>query len=197
MDGAQPADEDILARVGDGDAASLETLYDRYSRVVFSLILKMVRNRQVAEELTQEVYLRVWQQAATYRRDKGRFAGWILGIAHNVAIDELRRRKVRPQQVYDDPDLSRSFLDLPDRSPHLDEIAMNGIRRRSVVEALASLPKEQREVIEMSYFSGLTQSEIAERKGEPLGTIKTRSRLALQRLRAALAAQGIEADTLR
>jgi RNA polymerase sigma-70 factor (ECF subfamily) len=196
MDGVQPEDEELLARVGRGDESGLSVLYDRYARVVYSLVLRMVRNQQVAEELTQEVFLRVWQQAGTFHRERGRFASWIFGIAHHLAIDELRRRKARPKQVYDDPAASRSLIEIADRAPDPEELALGGIRREYIVEALSQLPQNQREVLEMSYFGGLTQSQIAERQGEPLGTIKTRTRLGLQRLRANLLAQGIQSDTL-
>ncbi len=196
MDGVHPGDEDIVVRISRGDESALSVLYDRYARVVYSLILKIVHNQQVAEELTQEVFLRVWQQSSSYSRERGRFASWMLGIAHNLAIDEIRRGKARPQQVYDNPEESRSLLEVADRSPEPDEMALGGIRRDFIVEALDRLPGNQREVIEMSYFGGLTQSQIAERKGEPLGTIKTRTRLALQRLRSNLLAQGIQSDTI-
>ncbi len=196
MDGVHPGDEDIVVRISRGDESALSVLYDRYARIVYSLILKMVHNQQVAEELTQEVFLRVWQQSSSYSRERGRFASWMLGIAHNLAIDEIRRGKARPQQVYDNPEESRSLLEVADRAPEPDEMALGGIRRDFIVEALERLPGNQREVIEMSYFGGLTQSQIAERKGEPLGTIKTRTRLALQRLRSNLLAQGIQSDTI-
>ncbi len=194
MDSVQ--DEELAARVGRGDEAGLGLLYDRYARVVYSLALKMVRNQQIAEELTQEVFVRVWQQASTYSREKGRFSNWLFGIAHHLAIDELRRRKARPQQVYDNPDAPSSLLDVTDNAPGPDEQAFGGIRREYIIEALAQLPVPQREVLEMSYFGGLTQSEIADQQGEPLGTIKTRTRLGLQRLRTNLSAQGVQSDTL-
>lgn len=196
MDSVQPADEDIVVRIGTGDDSGIEVLYDRYSRVIFSLLLKMVQNQQVAEELTQEVFLRIWQQASSFQKERGRFVSWALGIAHHMAIDEIRRRKARPQQVYDDPKGARSLLEVADRLNEPDELALGEIRRECVVEALAQLPGSQREVIAMSYFGGLTQTQIAERKGEPLGTIKTRTRLGLQRLRLSLLEQGIRSDTL-
>jgi RNA polymerase sigma-70 factor (ECF subfamily) len=196
MDGVQARDEELLARVGRGDQEGLSVLYDRYARVVYALTLRMVRNKQVAEELTQEVFLRVWQQAGTFHKEKGRFASWIFGIAHHLAIDELRRRKARPQQVYDDPNSPRSLLEVTDGAPAPDALALEGIRREQIVAALARLPDAQREVLELSYFAGLTQSQIAERKDEPLGTIKTRTRLGLQRLRANLQAEGIGPETL-
>lgn len=196
MDGVRSADEEILAQIGQGDEHGLGVLYDRYARAVYSLTLRLVQNQQVAEELTQEVFLRVWQQAGTFQREKGRFASWMFGIAHHLAIDELRRRKARPQQVHDNPELSRSLLEVTDGAPPPDELALGGIRREYITEALARLPASQREVLEMAYFGGLTQSQIADRKGEPVGTIKTRTRLGLQRLRSNLLEQGIRPDML-
>ena len=127
MDSVQ--DEELAARVGRGDEAGLGLLYDRYARVVYSLTLKVVRNQQVAEELTQEVFVRVWQQASTYHRDKGRFSSWLFGIAHHLAIDELRRWKARPQQVYENLDVPHSLLEVTDNLPGPDEQAFGGIRR--------------------------------------------------------------------
>lgn len=196
MDGVQLEDDEILTRVGRGDEDGLSLLYDRYARVVYSLVLRMVQNRQVAEELTQEVFVRVWQQAGAFQKERGRFTSWMFGIAHNLAIDELRRRKARPHQVYDDPGAARSMLDVTDVTSAPEDQALNGIRREYVVEALSQLPESQREVLELSYFEGMTQSQIAERQGEPLGTIKTRTRLGLQRLRNNLLARGIQSDTL-
>lgn len=196
MDSVQFEDNELLARVGRGDEDGLSLLYDRYARVVYSLVLRIVQNRQVAEELTQEVFVRIWQQAGTFQKERGRFASWVFGIAHNLAIDEIRRRKARPQQVYDDPVAARSMLDTADGTPAPEDLALSGIRREYVIEALAQLPDNQREVLELSYFGGLTQSQIAARQGEALGTIKTRTRLGLQRLRNNLVAQGIQSDTL-
>lgn len=196
MDGVQSDDEDIVVLLGKGDDRGLELLYERYSRLVYSLTLKIVQNQQVAEELTQEVFVRVWQQSATFRRERGRFATWLLGIAHHIAVDEIRRRKARPQQVHENPQSLRPAPELADAAPEPAEQVLGGIRREYIVEALSRLPDTQREVIELSYFGGLTQSQIAERKGEPLGTIKTRTRLALNRLRMNLLAQGIKSDTL-
>jgi len=196
MNGLQPADEDLVVLVTRGDDSAITLLYDRHARAVYSLTLKVVHNKEVAEELTQEVFLRVWQQASTYHRDRGRFISWVLGIAHHIAIDELRRRKSRPQQVYAQPDDSRPMFDVADQSPLPDEMVMGGLRRERIVEVLAELPRNQREVIELSYFGGLTQSEIAERTHEPLGTIKTRTRLALQRLRGKLTEEGERPENL-
>ncbi|MDQ3856270.1 MAG: sigma-70 family RNA polymerase sigma factor [Chloroflexota bacterium] len=196
MDRAQPADEDLIILAGKGDDSALELLYDRYSGPVFSLALRIVQNQQVAEELTQEVFLRIWRQAATYRRERGRFASWVFGITHHLAVDEIRRAQSRPQQVHDDPASSWSLLEVADSQPNPDQAVLSGLRRDQIVSALESLPGNQREVIELSYFRGLTQSEIAERTGEPLGTIKTRTRLALLRLRSTLLEQGLSPDAV-
>lgn len=133
-------------------------------------------------------------QAATYSRDRGRCSSWIMGIAHNIAVDEIRRRKARPQSVYDDNSESSLFQNLPDASDQPDDLAIGRIQRQIIIEELHKLPDDQRVVIEMSYFGGFSQLQIANMTGEPLGTIKTRARLGLQRLRASLGAQGLWLD---
>ena len=195
MDGAQ-SDDDLVACVAQGEHRGLEILYDRYSRLVFSLVLRILGDRQGAEDLTQEVFFRVWQQAGTYHKERGRFRPWLMGITHHMTIDEIRRRKSRPQQVHSAPESSLDPLEVADRSPEPEELTLEGIRRQQIREALIQLPEVQREVIELSYFGGLTQTQIAQQTGEPLGTIKTRARLALQRLRANLQSRGVSPDML-
>lgn len=194
MDDAR-SDEDLIEQVIGGDESGLESLYDRYARPVYSLMLQMVSDQQVAEELTQEVFLRVWR-ADSYCADKGRPMSWILGIAHHLAVDELRRRSARPRLVHDDPQVGRSLLEVADASPDPHELTLQGIRRRQISEALAGLPASQREVLVLAYFGGLTQSEIAETYGLPLGTVKTRTRLALGKLRVYLEAGGADWEAL-
>ncbi len=189
-------DGELMALVAGGDEAGLEALYDRYSRAVFSLLLRMLSDRQMAEDLAQEVFLRVWRQAGTYQPEKGRLGSWIFRIAHHAAVDEMRRRGARPRQMRDDPEGAESLLRVADASPGPPELLAMGIQREGIIEALSQLSVGQREVIEMAYFGGLTQSEIAEREGMPLGTVKTRTRLGLQRMRACLEAQGIQPGLL-
>lgn len=181
-------DEQLIEAVAQGDRQAFEMLYDRYASVVFGLALKMLGDREVAEEAVQEIFWRVWQRAKSFDRSRA-FAPWLFGIAHNYCIDELRRRRARPQPVYEDDDhpVLSSIADDADVSA----AALQSEQRRVVLNALRELPTEQRQALELAYFGGLTQQEIATRLGNPLGTIKTRMRLGLQKLRSLLQGQQI------
>lgn len=178
----------LIQAVAQGDRQAFEMLYDRYASVVFGLALKMLGDREVAEEAVQEIFWRVWQRAKSFDPSRA-FAPWLFGIAHNYCIDELRRRRARPQPVYEDDDhpVLSSIADDADVS----EAALQSEQRRVVLNALRELPTEQRQALELAYFGGLTQQEIATRLGNPLGTIKTRMRLGLQKLRSLLQGQQI------
>jgi RNA polymerase sigma-70 factor (ECF subfamily) len=189
-------DKSLVAVVGTGCVSAFELLYNRHSPMVFALILRIVENQQVAEELTQEVFLRVWQRSSTYHADRGSVRNWILSIAHNLAIDDIRRQQARCRQVYYDPAGDRLAPEVVDNSPEPSEIVLNRIRREQISRMLADLPVSQREVIEMAYFGGMTQAEIADYQGEPLSTVKTRTRLGLQRLRSGLLARGMQPGAL-
>jgi RNA polymerase sigma-70 factor (ECF subfamily) len=188
-------DETLLARIAGGDSTALEILYARYSRVVYSLALRLLASPELAEEVTQETFWRVWRRSTLFQRSRGQVAAWIFGIAHNLAIDELRRQRVRPVAVYDRDD-QPVLRERTDERADAAAPALERERRALVRGALEQLPPEQREVIELAYFSGLAQSEIAERLGRPLGTIKTRVRLALQKLRDILMTQGLEPEDI-
>ena len=180
--GEQLSDVDLIDQASRGDARALEVLYDRYSRVVFSFALRIVNDSLIAEELLQEVFFRAWQQGGSFRASKGTFLTWLLSITHNMAIDEVRKRKRRPQRSdSDDPDLV--LASVPDSGPSVeDEVWLRALRER-IGRALDTLPAAQRETIELAYFKGMTHREIAETLNEPLGTIKTRMRLGMQKLR--------------
>lgn len=181
------AEDDLLIRqVAAGDRRAFETLYDRYSPAVFGVALKMLGEREAAEEAVQEIFWRIWQRAASFDSSRA-FAPWLFGIAHNYSIDELRRRRVRPQAVYEEDD--RPILsEIPDETD-VGEAAVLGDQRRIVRAALDQLPEEQRQALLLAYFGGLTQQEIAATLGNPLGTVKTRMRLGLQKLRTLLQGQ--------
>ena len=175
-------DSELIAAVAGGDSRALETLYDRYSRIVYSFALRILGDPLIAEEVTQEVFLRVWQQGAGFSSLRGAFVTWLLSITHNMSIDEVRKRNRRPQRTdSDDPELLLGSL--PDTGMNVEDEVWLSSLRDIVGEALGRLPKDQREAIELAYFRGLTQREIAETLGQPLGTIKTRMRLGLQKLR--------------
>ncbi len=181
-------DEQLIAQVARGDRRAFEALYDRYASAVFGLALRMLGNREQAEEAVQEIFWRVWQRAQSFD-PKRSFAPWLFGIAHNYSIDELRRRRVRPQSVYED-DEHPILSSIPDETD-VGEAALMGEQRRIVIDALQELPNEQRQALELAYFGGLTQQEVADRLGSPLGTVKTRMRLGLQKLRTILQRQGL------
>lgn len=183
---AGATDEQLMKGVQAGDGQAVAALYDRYNMLVFSLALRMLNDREGAEELVQEVFLRAWRQAGTYQPALGRLSTWLLGITRNLAVDELRRRGVRPQRA--DGEAAQEHLEtLP--APEFDDPAVQAGRadqRAEIQQALDTLPPAQRTVIEMAYYSGLSQSEIAAALGDPLGTVKTRMRLATQKLREQL-----------
>jgi RNA polymerase sigma-70 factor (ECF subfamily) len=188
-------DEAQLARVAAGDSRALEALYDRYSRVVYSAALRILGLPELAEEVVQETFWRVWRRSGTFQPGRGQVSSWILGIAHNLAIDELRRQRARPSPVYDEED--RPVLrDIEDSSMDVAGAAIDAEQRRLISAALNQIPAEQREALELAYFGGLSQSEIAARLQNPLGTVKTRIRLGLQKLRDILMAQGFESPDL-
>ncbi len=181
-------DVDLIGRVSDGDAKALEVLYDRYNRVVYSFALRIVADPRIAEELLQEVFFRAWQQGKAFRETRGAFVTWLLSITHNMAIDEVRKRRRRPQKAdSEDPEMVLAGV-ADTRQDVEDEVWLSSLRT-TIETAMQELPAAQRDAIELAYFQGLTQREISERLGEPLGTIKTRMRLGIQKLRDQLGDQ--------
>jgi RNA polymerase sigma-70 factor (ECF subfamily) len=171
-----------MAMVREGQAEALEALYDRYAGVCYGLALRILGDRQDAEEVVQDTFVSLWRRAGTYNPRYGRPYSWLLKIARNRAIDQLRRRSSprRPRQIPEGaPELARG-------SDAVEEVAGASELRSMVGGALEGLPPDQREVLEMAYMGGLSQREISERTGIPLGTVKTRTRLALKKLRASL-----------
>ena len=179
-------DETLATRVARGDSAALEVLYDRYASRVLGISMKIVGDQALAEDILQETFWRVWQSASTYQSQLGPFTGWLFRIARNLSIDAYRRRNVRPQ-IFVGANGSDPILDeTPDPDTDVAEQAQSILQNQQVRKALDALPGVQRQVIEMAYFYGMTRQEIAEATGEALGTIHTRSRLALQKLRGEL-----------
>jgi len=183
VDYAQARDEELVERLADRDERALERLYERYGRAVYSLVLKMLREPARAEEIAQEVFLKLWRRPSSYVAGRGTFATWLLSVAHHRTVDELRARRHETLPLGDG---ANGTPELVDDAPDLAEHAWLREQRRAVRLALATLPVSQRQAIEMAYFMGLTQREIADRLGEPLGTIKTRMRLGMHKLRDCL-----------
>ena len=183
------ADVALLDRIARRDQAGLAELYDRHCRLLFSLILRILRDRGEAEDVLQEVFVRVWDRADSYNSSLGTPAAWLVRISRNRAIDRLRSRTVRA--AVQAPEVERPEQ-ARDPAPNADpeQFAASSEERRAIVEALSALPPEQRLLIESAFFEGYTQSELAERFDLPLGTVKTRIRTGMQSLRRALASLG-------
>jgi RNA polymerase sigma factor (sigma-70 family) len=176
---AQLSDEALLEAVADDDEAALGELYDRFGRTAYSLAFRILRDASLAEDAVQEAFLQAWRGAAGYRAERAKASTWLLTFVHRRAVDLVRReerRRTEPVEALTDP-----------TGPGADVEAARGSRRQIVRAALQALPSEQRQAIELAYFGGLTQSELADRLGQPLGTIKSRIFTGLNRLRGLLA----------
>jgi RNA polymerase sigma-70 factor (ECF subfamily) len=180
-DFAKYDDEKLISLITQLREEALAQLYDRYSRLVFSLALAIVNDRAIAEEITLDVFMRVWQKADSYRSDQAKVSTWLTHIARHHAIDVLRRRSVRPDQYAVEWEDAIPDHVSPEHNPQ--EFAEISQQRERVQAALAQLPADQRQALTLAYFNGYTQRQIAEVLKQPLGTIKTRLRLALQKLR--------------
>jgi len=185
VDYAATSDERLVAALEGRDERALETLYDRYGDYVYSVCMRMVGDVQLAEDLSQEVFLRLWRRPDLYDQTRGRFLTWLLSIARNRAIDERRSRGRRFR--FESPP-SSTAEEMLEAAPTSDErdVAVVSEERVVVQRALAALPPEQRLAIQLAYFGGYTQQEIARGLHQPLGTVKTRIRLGLQKLRLLL-----------
>lgn len=185
-------DDHVLIRlVAEAHTEALSELYDRYSRLVYSLALHILRDPASAEEVTQDVFFRIWEKAETYRVEQARVSTWLTSIARNRSIDLLRRREIRPEGH------SQAWEDLPPGAIPVanghapEDLAERNLQAQRVRAAMADLPPEQRQALTLAFFNGLSHSEIAEALGEPLGTVKTRIRMAMQKLRASLGEEQI------
>lgn len=171
-------DAALLARIAERDPAAIAALYDRHSRMLYSLILRILRDRGDAEDVLQDVFVRAWTRVETYNRDLGSPLAWLIRIARNRAIDRLRSRDVRDRSADEAPKPEPG--ESPETSAALSE------RQRAVKRALDVLSPDQRRLIESAYFRGLSQTELAAEFGLPLGTVKTRIRTGMQALRREL-----------
>jgi RNA polymerase sigma-70 factor (ECF subfamily) len=183
----QLADEDLMRLVRAGDARAFEVLYERHSAAAFSLAYRMCGTRGAAEDVTQEAFLAAWRSGARYDRARGSVRTWLLGIVHNRAIDSLRRGAVHDRRRSGDEEAAER-LEAPDRT---DADALRRDEARALRTLIAELPDEQGRVIELAYFGGFTHREIAEMLDAPIGTIKGRMRLGLEKMRAGLEGLGM------
>jgi RNA polymerase sigma-70 factor, ECF subfamily len=171
----------LIQQVAKQDRDAFSQLYDRFSTLVFTLAMRMLKARSDAEDLLQEVFVQVWRQAQNYSAERGSPEAWIVNIARSRAIDKIRsiRRMQKSFVLTDDPARAES-------PENVESSAVESETRLAMNSALANLPDMQRKVLELAYFDGLTQSEIADRLAEPLGTVKTRMRSGIQKLREIL-----------
>ena len=179
---AHHSDEALLALCSRADENALGELYDRYGRVAYGLALRIVRDRALAEDAVQEGFLAVWRSCGAFLAEQGKPSTWILTLVHRRAVDIVRREERRRAEPLE----SESRPDPPDPSGSAEDAAWLGFERDRVQAALRALPDTQREAIELAYYGGYSQSELAERLGVPLGTIKSRMFAGLARLRELL-----------
>jgi RNA polymerase sigma-70 factor, ECF subfamily len=169
-------DEELIGQVAQGDERALSELYDRYARPVYATGVRLLRDTQLAEELVQDAFTNVWRGAASFDPKRASFATWLYRVTRNRAVDMNRRRRVRPLPSGEEPLRNVSGGPEPEASVDLWDVA----------GALSRISAEHREVLNLAYFEGLSQREISQRTGVPLGTIKSRTTAALKRLRQAM-----------
>jgi RNA polymerase sigma-70 factor (ECF subfamily) len=177
------ADKAALERMARGNHEALGELYDRHARAIYSLALRILQDQGEAEDIVQDVFSQAWRQAARYDEARGNVAAWLLNVTRSRAIDRLRSRRARPDQRGED----QVPADIAAEAPAADVLLLSAEQVARVRAALAMLPLLQRAAIELAYYEGLTHAEIAERLEQPLGTVKTRIRLAIGKLRDTLA----------
>jgi RNA polymerase sigma-70 factor (ECF subfamily) len=183
-------DHQLIRRISEVDKDALEALYVRYRTPVYSLAMYMLKQPALAEEVTQDIFLNIWLKAGSFNSERGQPKGWIMSVAHHKAVDLIRSR--RRTIVNTDPADYETLDLLPDSGASTEAQVEQNLERERIMRALATIPEPQREVIMLAYFGGFSQSEMAERLDQPLGTIKTRVRLAMQKLRTVLENDGYE-----
>src|SRR5476651_2043956 len=182
---AHLSDEAIVALAARSDEVAFAELYDRYGRVAYGLALRVLRDEALAEDAVQEAFLAIWRGASRFIPERAKASTWILTLVHRRAVDLVRREERRRTEPLDDTDLAGT-------ESSAEDVAWLRFERDRVQVALRQLPDQQREAIELAYYGGFTQSELAERLGQPLGTIKSRMFMGLARLRELLGEPGLE-----
>src|SRR5262245_26132210 len=173
-------DRELLARVARGDVAALRSIYDQYASRAITIAFRILRNREEAEDVVQETFLEVWRRSAQFDPGRGGAVAWVVTIARSRAIDRLRARTIAGRTIASAAEEAESMLPVPPPSPALEAERRRDERR--VAAALGALPPAQRRTIELAYFEGLSQSEIAVKTASPLGTVKMRVKLAMAKL---------------
>lgn len=189
MDYTVLRDDELVDRLAGRDLVAFEALYDRYGDLVYSVSLRIVGDTYVAEDVTQDVFLRVWRKPEMFDLSRGKFTTWLLSIARNRSIDQRRSQSRRMRhEVLPPTDEEEDVLPSDDMRDDPAFVTVLGEERAAVRAALDQLPPEQKLAIQLAYFGGMTQQEIANKLGHPLGTVKTRMRLGMHKMRNALEA---------
>jgi RNA polymerase sigma-70 factor (ECF subfamily) len=180
-----PATDDaaLMSQVAQAHSAALSELYDRYSRMVFSLAFRITGSSETAEEVTQDVFVQVWRFARHYDPQQARLTTWLSSITRNRAIDILRQQNVRPEGHADSLDDDLFSLNGPASETAVEPSVELRLQQEQVRQALEQLPEEQHQALALAYFMGMTQQEISEKLKQPLGTVKTRIRLGMIKLK--------------
>ena len=183
-------DHQLIQRVSQVDKDALEALYVRYQTPVYSLAMFMLKQPALAEEATQDIFLNIWLKASSFNSERGQPKSWIMSVAHHKIVDVIRSR--RRAIVNTDPADYETLDLLPAGGASTETLVEQSLERERIMRALETIPEPQRKVIMLAYFEGYSQSEMAEKLDQPLGTIKTRVRLAMQKLRTVLENDGNE-----
>ncbi len=181
-----PSDLDLIAAIASKDVQALEAVYDRYGSFAFNLAKRILEDGALAEDVVQEVFFNLWRQAGSFDRRRGSVKNWLLSSTHHKAIDVLRMRQGKVKR---DVPLTEAEYRLMTPDPW--DAVVNHLDRSMLREIMAQLPDEQRKTLEMAYFQGMSHSEVSEATGTPLGTVKGRLRLALEKMKAGLEARGV------
>jgi len=182
------SDHGLLALTARGDREAFARLYDMYSAVAYSLAVRIVRDRDLAADVVQDAFVTVWNQAAKFEASRGQPSSWILTLTHHKAVDMVRREQRRRAEPLE------AGAELVDTAPPVDEKAWQGVAREQVRQAMQKLPDPHREVLELAYFAGFSQSELAERLSLPIGTVKSRTFAAMTSLRRLLSESGLNPE---
>ncbi|ASA25523.1 RNA polymerase sigma factor [Paenibacillus donghaensis] len=180
-------DRELMKLVGEKDPAALEWLYDRYERIVYSFAFRIVQDAMAAEEVVQELFLRVWTHSERYDEAQGKLTTWMFAVTRNIAVDMLRRKSVRDQGISVEDTTLHTMADEHADTEAQVELRSEGERMRKV---LTELSRDQQQVIDSIYYGGMTQQEVSERYNIPLGTVKSRVRLALKQMKKHLRLEG-------
>ena len=184
LDLSEARDEELVRRVLEGDQEAFRGLFGRYASVAKALALRVVRQPHLAEEIVQEAFLALWRNPQAYDEGRGSFRAWLMGLVHHRAVDLVRREEAHRRRA--ESAIGDAREETEDHAQEVAEQIGRPQERRAVRAALADLPAEQREVLELMYFSGLSQTQVADRTGLALGTVKSRTLLGMRRMRAAL-----------